>query len=285
MATKNGAAAAQLTSKVETVTPALAEAWLATMQHNRRLSSNTVERLAKMMKEGQWLFDGAPLRFNTKGELVDGQHRLWALIEAKYTADFLVVRNVPDEAFLTMDTGKNRSFADMLSIETPGLGDVNNVAATTQIACRWDLGMRGRQLIAGRAGTLTNSQLMTYYRQHSEHIINASKLARAGKLTGIPGRALDLLAHIALNLDAEDAAFFFQRLHDGVGLEETSPILALRNTAQAHRGGRGYHTDLPADVACALVIKAWNAYREGHELTKLNWRRGGANPEMFPEPR
>jgi len=35
----------------------------------------------------------------------------------------------------------------------------------------------------------------------------------------------------------------------------------------------------------ALVIKAWNAYRDGAPVRQLKYRIGGANPEKFPEPR
>ena len=33
-----------------------------------------------------------------------------------------------------------------------------------------------------------------------------------------------------------------------------------------------------------LVIKAWNAYRNGDELRLLRFKPGGANPEKFPMP-
>jgi hypothetical protein len=34
----------------------------------------------------------------------------------------------------------------------------------------------------------------------------------------------------------------------------------------------------------ALFIKAWNAYREGREVSLLKWNPGGARPEEFPVP-
>lgn len=283
MATRNGVPAG-LTSEVVKVTPTIAAQWLETMKHNRKLSTINVEKLVQQMKNGYWVFDGSPIKFNRKGELVDGQHRLWALIEADYTADFMVVRGVPEEAFLTMDTGKSRGFADMLAIKHPEVQDLNNVAATTQIALRWELGLRNKLLIAGRSNTISTHQLMLFFEENQERIINASKLARVGKVTGIPGRALDLLAYLVLDIDADDAAFFFERLHDGVGLDAGSSILTLRNLGQQYRGAKGQHTDLPPATAVALAIKAWNFFRDGVDAPRLQFRPGGATPERFPEP-
>lgn len=282
MVTRNGVAG--LTTAVETVTPVVAAQWLETMKHNRKLSTINVEKLVQQMKNGYWVFDGSPIKFNRKGELVDGQHRLWALIEADFTAEFMVVRGVPDEAFLTMDTGKSRGFSDMLGIKHPGTADLNNIAATTQIALRWELGMRGKLLIAGRSNTISTHQLMLFYEENMERITNASKLARMGKVTGIPGRALDLLGYLVVEIDAEDAAYFFERLHDGVGLDAGSSILSLRSLGQQYRGAKGQHTDLPPATAAALAIKAWNFYRDGVDAPRLVFRPGGANPERFPEP-
>ena len=67
-------------------------------------------------------------------------------------------------------------------------------------------------------------------------------------------------------------------LASGAGLEEGSPILALRRRLESTDG---WMKDRPA-VTAAWFIKAWNAWRAGREMQVLRWKVGGANPEPFP---
>jgi len=83
-------------------------------------------------------------------------------------------------------------------------------------------------------------------------------------------------------LDHTDAAFFWERLVDGVGLEAGSPILALRDFIA--REAASSRPTLRPDIGAAYIIKAWNAYREGRDVKLLHFRVGGATPERFPEP-
>jgi len=55
-------------------------------------------------------------------------------------------------------------------------------------------------------------------------------------------------------------------------------------------GVRRYHWWSPLDWVrdgwdwWRVMLKAWNAWREGREVKILAWKRGGANPERFPIP-
>ena len=134
-----------VTTEVEEITPVRAEQYLDTMRANRKLSSQRVSQLANQMREGLWVFDGSPIRFNEDGELVDGQHRMWAIIESERPAEFLVLRGVNRKAMATMDTGKSRSFSDILGLNNPGLTDVTTVAAFVQLLWRTPWGGAARR--------------------------------------------------------------------------------------------------------------------------------------------
>ena len=62
------------------VTPTLATQWLETMAANRKLNETHVERLAEDIRRGDWRQTFDPVRFNRKGELVDCQHRMSAIV-------------------------------------------------------------------------------------------------------------------------------------------------------------------------------------------------------------
>lgn len=276
------------TLAIEEVTPEKAAEWLANMAPNRKASDRRVMFLADQMRDGLWVFDGAPIRFDVDGRLSDGQNRLQALIRAEVTLPFVIVRDLPKEAMSVMDTGKSRTLPDILQMAHPDLTQTISIAATTRTIFLWEeLGIRGTRLrsTAGRA-SIPNSVLLDYYQQHEETIRDVVRRGRAitQHQPGLTGSALSLCLYLFDQIDAEDSEFFFARLVDGAGLEAGSPILALRRRAiEAARQDR--RAALPTEEAVALIIKAWNAFRAGESLQVLAWKRGGASPESFPEPR
>ena len=79
---------------------------------NRALREGIVEKYASDMKHGLWTECAMPIVFYIDGDVADGQHRLYAIIESKTTQSFLVVRNFPREAGLNIDTNLVRSLVD-----------------------------------------------------------------------------------------------------------------------------------------------------------------------------
>ena len=99
------------------ITPTMAENWLENANvSNRKISDAHVNHLARDMKEGRWVQTHEGIAFDPNGTLLDGQHRLWAIIEADKTIAMNVWFNVPPEALLAIDSGKPRSMVDILRL-------------------------------------------------------------------------------------------------------------------------------------------------------------------------
>ena len=103
-------------ASTETITPALAAEYLKANTNNRPCSARRIAEYADAMKRGEWMENGDAIRFSGDGVLLDGQGRLKACIAAGVSFTALVVRDLPREAFKTMDIGKKRNPADMLAI-------------------------------------------------------------------------------------------------------------------------------------------------------------------------
>lgn len=86
------------------VDPKKAELWLKKNTKNRKVSNRHVSQLANEMKEGKWLLNGQAIAFSKDGVLLDGQHRLLAVIMSGVTVEMTVAFGVdhPD-AFKTYD--------------------------------------------------------------------------------------------------------------------------------------------------------------------------------------
>lgn len=272
-----------LTTAVVEVTPDVAREWLETMAHNRRVSRTNLDNLTRAMEEDRWHTDGSPIKFNTKGQLIDGQHRLHSIIITGRSQTFLVIWGVDDAAMTTLDTGKTRNRGDVLMIHDPTIVDVNNVAAAATIMLRYTRGVRGNRL---RNEYISNDALVHFYDQNKEDVLESTR--RGKRLSRAMGagsqQAFALCYWLFSMIDAEDCEFFWDRLLDGQGLELGDPIYALREMLRREALKAETRSTFRADIAVALIIKAWNAYRAGEQITLLRYKVGGAHPEKFPEP-
>lgn len=94
---------------VELITPEEAEEYLSRNDvNNRTINLEKVKVFADDMKKGKWQLNGEAIRFNEMGTLVDGQHRLMAIIKAGVPVKIGVMRNISKE-YTLFDRGTLRN--------------------------------------------------------------------------------------------------------------------------------------------------------------------------------
>lgn len=264
---------------IETITPEKAREYLAHNTHNRNVRPHRVANYAADMRAGSWLLNGEGIKFNTRGEIDDGQHRLLAIIEADVPVQMLVVRGV-ENAQHTMDTGLNRQFSDVLKLQGEDAAVVK--AAIARSIFHWELG--DRRFGGGRGRPSTNIQLLESFEKHKEWIESARHLlTKVSSSVYLPTSVSGALYFAFSQLDPEDAEYFFTRLVSDEGHRTGDPIFALRRALLSIRAETKGTRNLT--YMAAITIKAWNVYRDGGEVQLLRFRPGGANPEKFPEPK
>jgi hypothetical protein len=259
------------------ITPETAADWLKNNTHNRNIRAAVVAGYVADMTAGQWLENGQSIRFAADGTLLDGQHRLTAIAESGITVRMLVVRNLPNITQMTMDTGAKRTFADVLRLN--GESQAVSLAAACLRVYQWKQGVRKSFKAGARP---THRQLLDTLEQHPEirrSVEISDRVRMSGSLTA---GAASLCHWLFLHVDAEDCAFFFARLSDGAGLMTDDPIYALRRSLSNLVSASGRPDE---SFVIALVIKAWNFYREGTSVQLIAYRPGGARPESYPEPK
>ena len=102
--------------RVETITAQQAETYLKFNVNNRPLRMRLVEQYAKEMLAGNWKLTHQGVAFNSKGELLDGQHRLLAIVQSGVPVQMLVSRGVESSAQIAMDDHIKRKAHDALSL-------------------------------------------------------------------------------------------------------------------------------------------------------------------------
>lgn len=99
--------------KLVRVTPAIAAEYLEQSEKNyRNISQKTVDMYARAMKNGEWLLTPQGMSFDTNDHLIDGQHRLRAVVQSGVTIEAYVATGVPKDREIAIDAGKVRRFDD-----------------------------------------------------------------------------------------------------------------------------------------------------------------------------
>ena len=136
----------QATPKAEwvIVTPDMAIKWLdSDNDKNRTLREDYVRRLAADMIAGKWRGrNGESIGFDTNGRLVDGQHRLWACVQADTPFETLLVTGLDPEDYNTKGIGRPKNFSDFLG-PVHGEKNVNLLAAAVRLVHIWTSGNLG----------------------------------------------------------------------------------------------------------------------------------------------
>lgn len=200
------------------VTPKIAEKMLSSNTHNRPVYQLTVDCYARDMRLGLWKPNNQGIGFDVNGVLIDGQHRLLAIIQSGVTLEMIVVTDLPVESQTTVDAGKARGVGDNLHL----IGEDNgNVRAAI---------VRGLFLICsgyshlGKMSFGMISKAMDIYRKEIDAIIENKSSIRALLYTPtLSGFVFAAKCYFNEVIDFEKKYF------NGENLSKGDPILALRN--------------------------------------------------------
>lgn len=266
----------QLSARFMVVTPALASEWLGKNRKNRNLRTKKADRYARDLKAGNWLTTGDAIRFDWNGNLIDGQHRLTAILQSGSSAQMLVVRGLDPAVMNVLDTGAARSSSDMLLLN--GKQNTAVVAAGAKLCLNWQAGN-----IKTAASTLvlnpTHSEILEFV-ESDPTIQWASSRAQHFYGSGLAAKPSVVAFTLWLtgNVDAPAANTFFTSLAemttDGAG----DPRYALLRRLNAMKDER------TSQVGQAWAfVRAWNAWRAGETLGKIQ-SSGQGKASVFPEP-
>jgi hypothetical protein len=261
---------------LETIDPEFARLLLGNKLHNRLIRSRKRAQFANDMRCGNWRATGEAIKVTKDGNVVDGEHRLLAVVDSGATIESMVIYNVKEEDRIVMDSGSARTLADHLRMT--GVKRSNELAAA--LAVLWDR-RNGKAQSTGRNGGIARWQYVELLGEHPTLPDSVAAVAQVRRRLRVPVGVAAALHYDMLAIDPADTAYFWGRLDDGVDLGEKSPIRALRRKLQENAASRSTALDVVTLHAC--LIKTWNFYRQGREVNHIFWRRGGAQPELFPE--
>ena len=252
---------ATLDIQAHVITPDIAAAWLDKNVNNRNRQKRSVDKYARDMANRNWKLSGDPIRFDEHGVLLDGQHRLAACVQAGVPFESVVIYGIKAEAKNTIDTGKPRSMADVLTMQ--GMHYANVTASIARILLDEKYGVEDNV-------AWSHQDLMGMIERHPRihavaREVHMSKLPRGIRNAQIG--AIVLIGSTLLSAE-NSAAAWFDVFRTGVPSSDNCPAHQMREKLLRSNIGA---TLLKRREAWRGIKTAWNLFVQGKTTTRLRW--------------
>jgi hypothetical protein len=237
------------------ITPAVARDMLRRNTHNRPIRAARVNGYARLMTGGQWHNNGEAIKIAVDGTILDGQHRLLAVVKSGATITILVVSGLPMEAQSTMDGGAKRNPGDVFALRNEQ--NATMLGSVTRKVWLWDSG--DKRFSAKESPT--TPELYALVDKHPGLRRSADIAVRVyHNFRYIPPSVVGAAHHLCSRIAPDEAAWFYEALGTGAELPVKHPVLTLRKRAMTDKDNKKEVTD---GLHMAQVLTAWNALRGG----------------------
>ena len=267
--------------KVElvTITPEMAAKMLERNTGNfRKMDRRRVDLYASEIDDNKWHLNGEAIKINVEDMILDGQHRLAAIVKAGKPITTLVISELEVDG-RTLDRGKPRSIGQWC--EHMGLRHATCVASVARMSIIYDLGLWGKRY-AGASTYIQDSAIFAYIETYAAELQKACTVANG--LRGFPRTLITAVLHIGCNQkDPESfptAMWFVEKLKTGVGLTDMDAVLHYRNRILS-KSKSEYLDDM---YKRALTTMTWNKTVKGESCSKdaMRLRLTGPTAQQYP---
>jgi hypothetical protein len=256
------------------MTPELASEFLRLNGRNRPVSDTFVKQYVKAMLDKRWIFNGDSIRISREGLIVDGQKKLLAVIESGCTQTFNVQTGLAPESFEVMDIGQMRSASDTLAVA--GFPNYNVMAGAIKLILAYKSGQMKQQAQgSSRSVKFSNSDVREFAEgKMNKDLMNeattyGNKFAYRAKFFSPSTYAA--FYYMMAEIDHDACLLFFEMLTSGENISSSSYSsvwLLRKRLIEMMKSSMVFRT---ADKY-ALLIKAWNYFKNNREIKQLSWQ-------------
>jgi hypothetical protein len=264
--------APDITAELMTITSQMAAELLKNRRANRPISKARVRSLIEDLRAGRWRTNGESIILTEDMELLDGQHRLQAVLESGIAITALVAVGVTPGDMGSIDQGRARSGADALAASSiPRARDMAAVA-------RW-LWRVEHEKVRVQAVPLRNQDLPAFVADHPG--LHAALGWGSALRPIMPMSCAAAFYYLFSRIEAGLAKEYYLAIKSGEGLTAGHPALAVRNRALQERVSTVRHA--VAVGRAALLALGWNCLRASKACPHgLTWR--GERDKYVPFP-
>jgi len=267
------------------ITPEMAATYLTKNEGNRRLNMTHVRKLAKDMMSDNWSYNGDTIRFSSEGRLLDGQHRLNAIIRAERPVKMLVITGIDDpNAFKTIDTNSmGRNVSQILGLM--GIKQSSLMSSVARRLTHWDNMVDHSNFgLTDRASFrfISTAEVIEYVEKNEHEIYDMISRVKNTLVFARCAAGSSLVATLIIcnRYNEEKTQEMVHILTTGHDELKDSAVIKLRDKLLTPPDRRGHKWDVEI---MALTIKAFNRHIHGKPAKYLKWTTEGKLPEKFPE--
>lgn len=215
-----------------TMTPEWASQILERNTHNRCVRHGMVRQITRDILCGRWLLTPQTVSIASDGRLIDGQHRLMAVVQAGEAVQMMLATDCPSECFTAIDIGQSRTPGDILKIE--GVSNYTHVGSIIRLVHLYETcpGI----VWVGQSATISKQEILEMYRADPDTWDAVTRLAVGfAKAPCVQISAVGAFLYLyqsaaAPSSDDEALSQDYLKLYStGEMLSAGNPILALRN--------------------------------------------------------
>jgi hypothetical protein len=259
------------------VTPEVATTMLARKNTNRSFRLVQLNKLKRAMTLGRWEVNGETVIFDHDGRLIEGQHRLKAVVDSGVSVWVLCVHGIDRERFKTMGQGSKRTTGDILNIQ--GVKNSRNIAAALRWVYRYE-----NDLMSNPHPNITDDELADTL---PNHLAIADSFPFGGKAHGLaaPGM-VTALHYLCSKREKATANDFFWKFATGEHLAQGDVVLVLRNRFLRALGKKGAKYVIRDEQKAPMIANAWNLIRKRgwvkiKDANPISWH--GKVGQKFPK--
>lgn len=238
------------------VGPDLAREWLARNTSNRNIRPLRVAQYARDMRAGAWKRTGETIKFDTNGDLLDGQHRLAAVIESEATAPMSVTFGLDPDIKHYVDTGAARTPADALRIK--GESSPAILAGAARVGYLLETGQRKARM--------SHAQVFEFIDQHPGLRQSADFIMPLTNRIDLGPSTLAYGHYRFARIDPSAADVFITSLAELTNLAADDPILRF---AQRLRSIKRNNEDVDRRALAVTFLRVWNHWRQGTSIRRI----------------
>ena len=250
------------------ITKELATSLLSTMVNNRNVKETSLKRLVQEINGGTWVVNnGETIKINNHGRLVDGQHRLLAVIKTNKPTEMYITFNCDEDSIATVDTGSVRTLANILKINN--IKHYSTVGGIVQSESVIIKGFPTKDL-ASNTSHKSFKKILEVVKQKSDYLYfvcrESDKLNK--KFPLLSTAFITKYFNVFYKIDVDTCFDFFNKLCKGTDMDSS---IYLFRSIMIKDATKSIKKMSPREKE-ALFIKCWNHYVDGNELKILRWQ-------------
>jgi hypothetical protein len=252
------------------ITPEIAEHYLSYNTQNRKESVKSINFLTEQMNKGLFIENGESIVFDKNMKLTDGQHRLMSIIRSGKSYHIPVVKGVDIKSMATYDTGKNRSSADVLSIN--GFKNANLLSTFIKLINIYEIknSKASKPLSYSRDEQLTNQQILNYCKDNYDWlyriILDVTNIYVKSEIKVISKSNFCYMVYMIGGKNPNQNVYEFMKNIYGLNRTQdtaTSYLYSKLYKSKINKEPLGFYWVL------GMTIKAWNYFIDGNPSVRF----------------